>query len=104
MKGWSSEYYKLPEGAVELQDLIEYREMNFSVGNIFKAAYRLGHKDGTDAEYDLRKIIWFAQRELDRIRRQERIDHLQACADAMGDPAEVDVHSFMRALRRDPDQ
>lgn len=98
MKGWSSEYYKLPEGAVELQDLIEYRAMNFSVGNIFKAAYRLGHKDGTDAEYDLRKIIWFAQRELDRIAKQPAAMPQPA---PMADP---DVHTFMRALRRDPDQ
>ena len=104
MNGWSSDYYKLPEGAKELQDLIEHKNMNFAVANIFKAAYRLGDKDGTTEEYDLNKVIWFAQRELNRIRRQERLDHLQACADAMPDSAEVDVHSFMRALRLDPDQ
>lgn len=97
MKGWSSDYYKLPDGAVELQDLIEYREMNFSVGNIFKAAYRLGHKDGTDAEYDLRKIIWFAQRELDRITKPVVVEEYPQGRD-------MDVHTFMRALRRDPDQ
>lgn len=65
--GWSSTYYVLPEHAKELQDLIEYRNMNFAVGNIFKAAYRLGEKSGVDREYDLQKIIWFAQRELARI-------------------------------------
>ena len=69
--GWSSEYYVLPEGARELQDLIEHREMNFAIGNIFKAAYRLGEKEGTDAEYDLNKIIWFATRELQRIRKEK---------------------------------
>jgi hypothetical protein len=50
-------------------------------------------KEGTTAEYDLRKIIWFAQRELDRI-ENEREQPM----------AEPDVHSFMRALRLDPDQ
>jgi hypothetical protein len=65
--GWSSGYYELPEGAKELQDLIEHRGMNFSVGNIFKACYRLGRKPGTDAVYDLQKIIWYAQRELHRL-------------------------------------
>ncbi len=64
--GWSTDYYQLPEGATELQDLIEYRDMNFSVGNIFKAAYRLGMKDGTDSLYDLRKIMWYAEREISR--------------------------------------
>jgi hypothetical protein len=71
MKGWASSYYELPEGATELMDLIEYRGMSFAVGNIFKAAYRLGNKEGTTAEYDLRKIIWFAQRELDRIESEK---------------------------------
>ena len=66
--GWSSEYYELPEGATELQDLIEHREMNFAIGNIFKAAYRLGNKEGSSKEYDLNKIIWFAQRELNRVK------------------------------------
>lgn len=64
--GGTTSYYKLPEDAVELQDLIEAREMNFAVANIFKASYRLGKKDGNTRAYDLRKIIWFAQRELDR--------------------------------------
>jgi hypothetical protein len=67
--GWSTDYYELPEGAEELQDLIEHKDMNFSVGNIFKACYRLGEKEGTDAEYDLNKIVWYAQRELKRLRK-----------------------------------
>ncbi len=41
--------------------------MEFGIGNIFKACYRLGEKDGTSARYDLNKIIFFAQRELDRL-------------------------------------
>lgn len=71
LTGWSSNYYELPEDATELQDLIEFKNMNFSVGNIFKAAYRLGNKRGTDELYDLDKIIWFAQREKARILRQQ---------------------------------
>lgn len=68
--GWSSDYYELPPDATELQDLIEHKQMNFSVGNIFKAAYRLGEKRGTDELYDLNKILWFAQREKNRILKQ----------------------------------
>lgn len=69
--GGSTRYYELPPGAGELQDLIEHKEMNFAVGNIFKAAYRLGEKDGADAAYDLRKIMWFAARELARLDRND---------------------------------
>lgn len=58
--------YALPEGASELQDLIEHREMNFSIGNIFKACYRMNDCAHSDAERNLNKILWFAQRELDR--------------------------------------
>jgi len=46
--------------------------MNFAVANIFKAAYRLGGKEGTSPEYDLNKIVFFAEREL--IRRKKLSD------------------------------
>ena len=65
--GSTPSQYALPNDATELQDLIEYREMNFSIGNIFKACYRLGHKSNVTKEYDLNKIIYFAQRELQRV-------------------------------------
>lgn len=65
--GWSTSYYELPKGAKELQDLIEYRQMNFSVGNIFKACYRLGRKDGATTLYDLNKIRWYVDREIARV-------------------------------------
>jgi hypothetical protein len=67
--GGSSDWYKLPPGATDLADLIEHKEMNFSVGNMFKAVYRLGDKPNVDLEYDLNKIIYFAQRELNRIKK-----------------------------------
>lgn len=70
--GGSSGYYELPPGAKEIQDLVEYRDMNFAVGNIFKAAYRLGRKAGNDLEYELRKIIWYAERELKRLEKQQQ--------------------------------
>lgn len=62
--GSTPSQYALPEGAKEIQDLVEAREMNFAVGNIFKAAYRIGSCSHADRAYDLRKILWFANREL----------------------------------------
>jgi hypothetical protein len=62
--GSSTDYYLIPDGATDLLDLIEYKKMDFGVGNIFKACYRLGEKEGIDLAYDLRKIIFFAQRKL----------------------------------------
>ena len=64
--GGSTDYYKIPTNAKDLQDLIEYKDMNFSLGNIFKACYRLGKCSHSDAVRDLNKIIWFANREINR--------------------------------------
>jgi hypothetical protein len=60
--GGSTGYYAIPTGATDLIDLIEYKKMSFSLGNIFKACYRLGEKEGNDLLYDLNKIIFFAER------------------------------------------
>lgn len=60
--GGSTSYYEIPSGATELNDLIEFKNMNFAQGNIFKACYRLGEKQDTDIIYDLKKIIFFANR------------------------------------------
>lgn len=65
--GGPSEYYDFPEGCSTLNDLIEYKGMSFAQGNIFKAAYRLGNKEGISLEYDLRKIKYYADRMLAQI-------------------------------------
>ena len=61
--GSTPKQYSVPKNAKDLQDLIEYKKMNFAQGNIFKAIYR----EKGNYEYDLNKIIWFAKRELKRI-------------------------------------
>lgn len=68
--GGSTDYYKLPAGAKDVQDLIEYKNMNFAIGNCFKALYRLGDCNHSDKERDLNKIIWFAQRELNLLKKK----------------------------------
>ncbi|MDX0260512.1 hypothetical protein [Sinorhizobium meliloti] len=69
--GGSTSYYNIPDFAVDLGDLIEHKEMSFNIGNIFKACYRFGGKDGTSKRYDLNKIIYFAQREIAILDRKE---------------------------------
>jgi len=70
--GGSTDYYRLPEGATELLDLIDHKQMSFGIANIFKACYRFGEKEQTDRAYDLRKIIFFAERELRKIEQQQQ--------------------------------
>jgi len=64
--GGGQNHYDLPKGATQLQDLIEYRNMNGSVKDVFKACYRLGEKEGVSDEYDLRKMVFYSLRELGR--------------------------------------
>ena len=63
--GGDSSYYEIPPDCKTLQDIIVKQEMSFTQGNIFKACYRWDKKP--DLEYNLNKIIWFAQDALDRI-------------------------------------
>jgi hypothetical protein len=70
--GGTTDYYKLPAHATELRHLIAHKGMNFHIGNIFKAAYRLGEKVGIDHRYDLKKIISMAQFELEELDRNGR--------------------------------
>lgn len=71
--GGSSSYYFLPKGATELNDLIEFKEMSFARGNIFKALYRLGEKEGIDIEYDLNKIELFLGRLREMVKKGQSI-------------------------------
>lgn len=72
--GSSADYYKLPQGAKDLMDLIELKNMDYGTGNIFKAAFRLGEKPMADKSaieaeiYDLNKIKYFADRKLDKLK------------------------------------
>ena len=71
--GDSTAYYDFPEGMVTLNDLIEHKNMSFAEGNIFKAIYRLGEKAGIDKEYDLHKIIYYANRLLNQAVKEKEI-------------------------------
>lgn len=73
--GGSTSYYRLPERATELNDLIEHKSMSFALGNIFKACYRFGEKDGASRIYDLNKIIYFAERL--RALEQKKLENTQ---------------------------
>ena len=69
--GGSSRYYeiRIPKGAIkdegdsiliEAKHIIRYAfDNDFSKGNVFKALVRLGQKDGTDVEYDRKKMHFF---------------------------------------------
>ena len=55
-------------GGIETIDYIEAKELNFHLGNAVKYISRANHK-GTPIE-DIRKAIWYLERELDRRHRE----------------------------------
>ena len=65
--GSTQSYYGFPRNSRDIGDLIDFKDMNYNIGNIFKACYRLGEKQGTSKAYDLRKIMFFATRELEKL-------------------------------------
>lgn len=67
--GSTASYYELPEGATELQHLISARDMNAQIGEIFRACYRYGRVSHSPKARDIKKIIFYAQAELDRLKR-----------------------------------
>ena len=69
--GGSTDYYQFEPEWEECIDVIEARKMNYNQGNIFKSAFcfNVGRHNGTDYERELNKIIFFANRELKRIKK-----------------------------------
>lgn len=69
--GGSNKSYDWP-GLRSCNDWIDFRQMDFNRGNIAKAVDRWGSKPGVPLEYDLEKIIYFAERELHKLRNKKQ--------------------------------
>lgn len=82
--GGATDYYTLPKDANTLQDLIEHRNMNGSVKDIFKACYRLGIKT-EDELRDANKMAYYSLREVGRI--SGRKDYITIAKELMGSQA-----------------
>lgn len=65
--GSTASYYKLPEGARELQDLISYKNLNAQIGEIFRECYRYGQASHSDEVRGIKKILFYAEAELKRL-------------------------------------
>lgn len=73
--GGTTDYYKLKKEWKTHQDVIEARNMNYAQGNIYKVActFNIGRHNATDYERELNKIIWFAKRELKKIKKKKKV-------------------------------
>lgn len=69
--GSTANYYELPSGAKELQDIIAFLNCNSQMGEIGRAWMRYGRCPHSPRERDLKKIIFYAKAELDRLAKYE---------------------------------
>jgi hypothetical protein len=67
--GSTASYYELPEEATELQHLISHKNMNAQIGEIFRACYRYGQASHSNQIRDAKKIKYYIDAELDRLRK-----------------------------------
>ena len=63
--GDTPDLYAIPDGARDCIDIAEAKGMAPNRFNIFKAVWRWDEKAGTDLAYNLRKILFSAQRVLE---------------------------------------
>ena len=70
--GSTADYYVLPENATELQDLISHKNMNAQIGEIFRACYRYGGVAHSPEIRDIKKILFYAKAELERLQKLEK--------------------------------
>ena len=71
--GSTASYYELPAGATQLQDLISHRNMNAQDGEIFRAIYRKGHCSHSALLREAKKVLFYAQAEVERLERLQGI-------------------------------
>jgi len=69
--GSTADYYRLPSGATELQHLISACDMNAQIGEIFRACYRYGKVAHSPKKRDVKKILFYAAAELERLEAEE---------------------------------
>lgn len=72
--GSTADYYELPAGATQLQDLISHRNLNAQDGEMFRAIYRKGRASHSDELRDAKKVLFYAQAEVARLERLRGTD------------------------------
>ena len=90
--GSTADYYELPAGATELQDLIGHRDMNSQIGEIFRACYRYGIVSHSGKLRDAKKIRFYAEAEVKRLEKLLAQAKVLGCCETI-DPAGVDIAS-----------
>lgn len=58
-------------GKIEVIDFIEDKKLNFHRGNAVKYIVRAGKKDIANEVEDLEKAVWYINREIERLKKED---------------------------------
>ena len=58
------------DGKIEVIDFIEDKKLNFNLGNVVKYVARAGKKDKSKELEDLKKALWYLEREINNYGKQ----------------------------------
>lgn len=58
-------HYNAHPSGIECIDIVEH--LSFNIGNAIRYLWRVGLKPGADSVQEMRKAIWYIERELDRL-------------------------------------
>ena len=59
-------------GKIEVMDFIEDKQLNFARGNVIKYVARAGKKDPNKELEDLKKAMWYLNREIERLEKEKK--------------------------------
>jgi len=71
--GSTATYYQLPDYAREIQHLINHKNMNANIGEIFRTSYRYGSASHSNQMRDAKKIVFYANAEVERLERARNL-------------------------------
>ena len=60
------------DGNIEVMDFIEDKQLNFARGNVIKYVSRAGKKDPNKELEDLKKAMWYLNREIERLEKEKK--------------------------------
>ena len=69
--GGKNPFYEIPDDVKDVDDLCEYLELNFFMGNILKSLWaKKGNRhEATDEKREAKKRVHYAQKELNRLEK-----------------------------------
>ena len=70
--GATASYYELPEDVTELYQLINHCNMGHNIATIFSECYRYGKADHCDELRGAKKILAYAQFEVERLTKEKK--------------------------------